>query len=261
VPAEFRDVFRSHQRLCYDLFFHESAGALGDLAADPRHLGGDIGMSGVLQTWTRDLRFHPHIHYLVPGGALSDTGWVRPKNADILVPAKPLAVRMRNRVRAALKAADFKLYLSIPHQAWRKPWNVDARPVGSGDTAFGYLARYIQKTALDSARILNVSDHGVTIGWSDRESGQARTAALSGHEFLRRFLQHVLPRGFVRVRHFGYLSAAARQRYDRLRALLRAGAVRLVLADKPLHCCPACGADAMQFLFVLRPCHSRAPPI
>ena len=90
-------------------------------------------MTGVLQTWTRDLRYHPHIHYLVPGGALTHTGWVRPKNASILVPAKPLAVRMRNRFRDALKAADFKLYLTIPAKAWRKPWNVDARPVGRGD--------------------------------------------------------------------------------------------------------------------------------
>ena len=261
VPSEFRGLFRSHQRLCYDLFFHESAGALSDLAADPRHLGGAIGMTGVLQTWTRDLRYHPHIHYLVPGGALTEKGWVRPRNPAILVPAKPLAVRMRNRFRAALKAADFKLYQTIPHQAWRKPWNVDARPVGSGAKAFEYISRYIQKTALDSARILSVTDHGVTIRWTDRESAQPRTARLTGEAFLHRFLQHVLPRGFVRVRHFGYLSAAACERYQCLRALLRAGAVRLLLPDQPVRCCPGCGGSAMQFLFVLRPSRSRAPPL
>jgi hypothetical protein len=98
--------------------------------------------------------------------------------------------------------ADFKLFCSVPSKAWRKPWNVDARPVGRGDTAFGYLARYIQKTALDSARILDVTDAHVTIAWIDRQSGQRRTAQLTGGEFLRRFLQHVLPKGFVRVRHF-----------------------------------------------------------
>jgi hypothetical protein len=261
VPSEFRALFRSHQRLCYDLFFRESAGALADLAADPRHLGGAIGMTGVLQTWTRDLRYHPHIHYLVPGGAVSATGWVRPKNADVFVPAKPLAVRMRNRFRNALKAADFKLCLTIAQSAWRKPWNVDARPVGSGARAFEYIARYVQKTALDSARIVDVTAHGVTIAWTDRQSGQPRTALLTGEAFLHRFLQHVLPRGFVRLRHFGYLSAAACDRYQRLRALLRAGAVRLLLPDAPARCCPGCGAGAMQFLFCLRPGHSRAPPI
>ena len=261
MPSEFRNLFRSHQRLCYDLFFRESAGALADLAADPGHLGGTIGMTGVLQTWTRDLRYHPHIHYLVPGGALTERGWVRPKNAGVLVPAKPLAVRMRNRFRAALKAADFKLYLTLPATAWRKPWNVDARPVGSGAKAFEYIARYIQKTALDSGRILKVTDHGVTIGWIDRESDQRRSAVLTGHDFLNRFLQHVLPRGFVRVRHFGFLSAAARGRYQRLRALLRAAAVRVILPDAPVRCCPGCGGSAMQFLYVLRPSRSRAPPL
>jgi len=259
IPAEFRELFRSHQQLCYELFFRESAGALSDLAADPRHLGGQIGMTGVLQTWTRDLRYHPHIHYLVPAGALTKSGWVRPKNPDILVPAKPLAVRMRNRFRAALKAADFKLYLTIPHKAWGKPWNADARPVGGGATAFGYLARYIQKTAFDAARLVRVDDDTVTVRWNDRESGEARTLALSGGEFLRRFFQHVLPRGFMRVRHFGFLSAAARERYQRLRTLLRAGAVRLVLPEKPVRCCPGCGGGLL-FMCAIRPRHSRAPP-
>ena len=113
VPSEFRELFRRHQKLCYTLLFRESAGALGDLAADPQHLGGELGMSGILQTWTRDLRYHPHIHYLVPGGALTSTGWVRPRHPNILVPAKPLAVRMRNRFRSALKAAE--MIQSPPH--------------------------------------------------------------------------------------------------------------------------------------------------
>ena len=99
------------------------------------------------------MRYHPHIHYLFPGGALTKTGWVRPRHPNIPVPAKPLAVRMRNRFRAALKAADFKLYLTVPHQAWAKPWNADAREVGSGARAFAYVARYLQKTALDASRI------------------------------------------------------------------------------------------------------------
>ena len=260
VPSEFRNLFRSHQRLCYDLFFGESAGALSDLAADPQHLGGQIGMTGVLQTWTRDLRYHPHLHYLVPGGAISATGWVRPRNPEILLPVKPLAVRMRNRFRAALKVTDFKLYQTIAHQAWRKPWNVDARPVGSGARAFEYLARYVQKTALDAARLVTITDQDVSIVFTDRESGQRRTVVLTGEEFLRRFLQHVLPRGFVRVRHFGYLSAAACGRYQRVRALLRAGAVRLLLPEAPPHCCPVCGFDAMRFLGVSRHGQCRAPP-
>jgi Putative transposase/Transposase zinc-binding domain len=259
VPSEFRSFFRAHQRLCYDLFFRESAGALADLAADPRHLGGSIGLSGVLQTWTRELRFHPHIHYLVPAGALTAIGWVRPKNPDILLPVKPLAVRMRNRFRAALKAADFKLYLTLPSKAWAKAWNVDARAVGSGERAFEYLARYTQKTALDAARILKVTERTVTIGWIDRQSGRRRTAALEGHQFLRRFLQHVLPRGFVRLRHFGFLSPAARDTYQHIRWLLEAPATRQLPKELAPPCCSACG-QPLRFLCVLRPSQPRAPP-
>ena len=258
VPSEFRELFRRHPKLCYTLLFRESAGALTDLAADPRHLGGELGMTGILQTWTRDLRYHPHIHYLVPGGALTSTGWGRPRHPNVLVPAKPLAVRMRNRFRAALKAADFKLYLSLPHTVWRKPWNADAREVGSGAKAFEYVARYVQKTALDASRITAVDEDRVSFRWTDRESGNERITRLSGEEFIRRFLQHVLPRGFMRVRHFGWLSAAAKERYARVRGLLRAGEAVLMLPDKPAICCPACGC-AMKFLHALRP-RARPPP-
>ena len=259
IPAEFRELFRANQELCYDLLFRESAAALSTFAADPRHLGGDIGMTGVLQTWTRDLRYHPHIHYLVPGGAVTPTGWIRPKHPDFLVSPKPLAVHMRNRMRSALKEADFKLYLTLPSKAWRKPWNCDLRPVGSGAKAMEYVARYVQKTALDAARIIAISEHNVSYKWTHRESGEKRITTVKGHEFLRLFLQHVLPRGFRRVRHFGYLSAAAKERYERLRSLLRAGAIVLLLPEKTAVCCEACG-QAMTFLYDTRLRHRARPP-
>lgn len=258
VPSEFRAMFRSHQELCYDIFFRECAAALMDLARDPKLLGGDIGMTGVLQTWTRDLRYHPHLHFLVPAVALTADGIVRPKNGDILVPVKPLAVRVRNRMREALKAADFPLYCTASAQAWRRPWNVDARPVGRGDTAFGYLARYVQKTTLDSARITEVTDTHVSFAWIHRESGQRRVQTLEGGAFLHRFLQHVLPRGFVRVRHFGFLSAAAKARFARVRALLGApAAVAVIVPPTPAPACPCCQRP-MSFVSCHRP--ARGPP-
>jgi len=259
IPAEFRALFRANQELCYDLLFRESAAALCTFAADPQHLGGDIGMTGVLQTWTRDLRYHPHIHYLVPGGAVTATGWTRPKHPGVLVPAIPLAVHMCNRMRAALKEANFKLYLTIPPKAWQKPWNTDARPVGSGAKAMEYVARYVQKTALDAARIIALSEHSVSYRWTHRESGQKLITTVKGMEFLRLFLQHVLPRGFRRVRHFGYLSAAAKARYERLRSLLKAGAIVLILPEKTAMCCEACG-KAMTFLHAIRHHHRARPP-
>lgn len=280
VPWEFRDLFRRHPKLCYGLLFRESAAALTDLAADARHLGGELGMTGILQTWTRDLRYHPHIHYLVPGGALTKTGWVRPRHPNVLVPAKPLAVRMRNRFRNALKTADFKLCLTLPHKAWRKPWNADAREIGSGARAFEYVARYVQKTAIDTSRLTAVDDHGVTFRWTDRQSGREQRTTLPGEEFLRRFLQHVLPRGLIhsvhpcgaapsspsvsaalrltRVRHYGWLSPAAEERYARVRHLLRAGDIVLILPAKPEIVCPCCG-HAMTFFHTLRT-RARPPP-
>ncbi len=178
---------------------------------------------------------------------------------NFIVPAIPLAVHMRNRMRRALKTADFKLYLTIPAKAWKKPWNCDARPVGSGAKAMEYVARYVQKTALDAARIISINEHSVSYRWTQRESGQTRSTTLKGHEFLRLFLQHVLPRGFRRVRHFGYLSAAAKDRYERLRDLLRAGASSMLQLDKPAVCCSACG-QAMTFLRAMRHAHRARPP-
>ena len=122
-----------------------------------------------------------------------------------------------------------------------------------------YVARYVQKTALDAARIISINEHSVSYKWTHRESGQTRITTVKGHEFLRLFLQHVLPRGFRRVRHFGYLSAAAKDRYERLRDLLRAGAIRLLQLDKPEVCCSACG-QAMTFLRATRHAHRARPP-
>ena len=141
---------------------------------------------------------------------------------------------------------------------WAKPWNADAREVGSGAKAFEYLARYVQKTALDSSRITAVDEDSVRFRWTERKSGKEQITKLSGEEFLRRFLQHVLPRGLMRVRHFGWLSPAAKERYARVRGLLRAGEAVLKRPDKVEICCPGCGC-AMKFLHALRP-RARPPP-
>ena len=141
---------------------------------------------------------------------------------------------------------------------WAKPWNADAREVGSGAKAFEYLARYIHKTALDSSRITPVDDDSVRFRWTGRKSGKEQITKLSGGEFLRRCLQHVLPRGLMRVRHFGWLSPAAKESYARVRGLLRAGEAVLKRPDKVEIGCPGCGG-LMKFLHALRP-RARPPP-
>jgi transposase-like zinc-binding protein/putative transposase len=139
LPAQLRALARQHPRQLYSVLFRNSATALQQLAADPRFLGGQIGMVGVLQTWTRDLRYHPHIHYLVPAGArsLAAGRWV-PAKGRVLVHVKPLAKLFRGKVRAALQHLGWAR--EVPLETWRARWVVDCRPVGSGAAALTYLA-------------------------------------------------------------------------------------------------------------------------
>lgn len=139
---------------------------------------------------------------------------------DFLLPQAVLAACFKNRLRRWLEAEPPPLRQAIPARAWRPPWVVDVQPVGRGTTALRYLAAYVQKTSLSARRLVACDAQSVTFTHQDRASGKTRTLRLSGQEFLRRFLQHVLPTGFQRVRHFGWLSPAARQRWQRIHALL-----------------------------------------
>jgi len=220
VPEELRAVMRAHPHPLYAALFAHSAGALADVALTK--LGVELGFTGVLHTWTRQLIYHPHVHYLVPGGGLTPDGlrWKRVSDAQYFLPQRALAARFRNQLRQGLEREHQELLKQIPARAWKQPWVVDVQPVGRGTTALRYLAAYVQKTALSSSRLVACDEHTVTFTHQDRASGQTQTLRLSGPEFLRRFLQHVLPTGFQRVRHYGWLSPAAKKRWQRIHALL-----------------------------------------
>jgi hypothetical protein len=227
IPAELRRIFRSHQRLCYDALFKESASALQDIARRPRYLGGGLGLLGVLHTWSRQLGYHPHVHYLVPGVALREDGTLCfPKDPEYLLPVQRLSSRFRVRLRQRLRAVDPALFAKVPKQAWRKPWVVHSQFAGRGRPALSYLSRYISKTAISSARLLGQDDRTVTFSYRQSGSNAERTLTLTGEDFLRRFLQHVLPKGFRRVRTYGWLSPAAKERFERVCTLLNAAIVR-----------------------------------
>lgn len=258
VPEELREVIRAHAKELYAALFRESAGALADVARTK--LGIELGFTGVLHTWTRQLIFHPHLHYLVPGGGLTPDGlrWKRVREAEFFLKDSVLAARFKNRLRQWLEAEHQDMLRQIPARAWRQPWVVDVQPVGRGQTALRYLAAYVQKTALSATRLVGCDEHTVTFTHQDRASGETRTLRLSGQEFLRRFLQHVLPTGFQRVRHFGWLSPAARKRWQRLHALLDwKPAVPLIAAPAPCWApqCPRC-QKPMRLLGTF----ARAPP-
>jgi hypothetical protein len=267
VPSEFRAFFYAHQRIAYDLFFKTSSNALLELGRDPRHLGGEMGFTGVLHTWRRDLGYHVHIHYLVPAGASGPHGWVQPKQAGYLLCAPVLATVMRNRFRDALRKEHPALWRALPNGVWKRPWNVNLRAVGSGAKAFGYLARYVQKTAIDTKRIIKCDSKNVTYTWIDRQSQRRRVATVPGADFIQRFVQHVLPRGLVRVRHYGYLASAAKRKLAKVREQLgmptpggtEPSAPASVPAMPAGACCKKC-AQPLKFQ-AFEPCPKRSPGI
>jgi Putative transposase/Transposase zinc-binding domain len=222
VPEALRLFLRSHQQLGLDLLFACSAQALQDLAANPRHLGAQLGLLGVLHTWSRTLVYHPHIHYLVPGGGLTADGrrWVAARN-HFLLPVKALGAHCRTLFQKRLQKEQPELFVQVPAQVWQRHWNVDSRPAGTGENALRYLARYVFKTATANRKVELLPAGRVR--WRYRESRSGRPAAitLAALDFLSRFLQHILPRGFARVRTFGWLHPAAKVRANRVRALLR----------------------------------------
>ena len=225
VPEQLRALIRSHPEECYAAMFAAHTSALADVLRDK--LGGGGAWTSVLHTWTRQLIFHPHIHSVAAGCVITAEGVPRiVKKRDYLVPHALLGARWRDALHAQLRAlressaAFCEAYDAIPEATWTRKWVIDIQAVGSGEKAMNYLARYVQKTALDSARIVAFDEASVTISWHDRETKARRQAKLSGHEFLRRFLQHVVPTGFMRIRHCGYYAPNAHKRYGALCALL-----------------------------------------
>lgn len=206
VPEELRDFIRSHQRICYAALFAASSDAMKKLCLDPRHVGGDLpGFFGVLHTWGRQLQYHPHIHYVVPGGAIStaDGRWRR-SGEHFFVPVKALSAIFRAKFMERMKKAG--LAGSVPQEVWQKSWNVNSQAVGKSETSIKYLAPYVFRVAISDSRIMKVADGRVFFKYKKHGSNRLRTMDLDALEFIRRFLQHVLPTGFMKVRYYGFMS-------------------------------------------------------
>jgi hypothetical protein len=219
LPSELRRVARSRQKQVYDLFFRTSAEAIQQLARDPRFVGGQMGLVGVLHTWGRNLSYHPHIHFLIPGGGLAADGqtWLPSRNS-FLLPVKALSRIVRAKFRDALRQTH--LFDLVPAPVWRQAWVVHCQPVGSGLPALKYLAPYIFRVAISNNRILALAEGKVTFRYRASDTGKLRTCTCAAEEFIRRFLQHVLPKGFVKVRYYGFLASGCRQRLASIRQQL-----------------------------------------
>jgi hypothetical protein len=265
LPSGLREIARSNQRAIYNLLFRASAAATQKLAQDQRFVGGQIGMIGILHTWGRNLNYHPHVHYLVPGGGLGDDGqsWL-PSREDFLVHVKPLSILFRAKFRDALKKTE--LFTLVPAETWQQEWVVHCQPVGNGAAALKYLAPYIFRVAISNGRILKLADGKVTFRYTESGTNKPRLCTLAAEEFIRRFLQHVLPKGFVKVRYYGFFSSGSRHRLRQVRRLLCAQVAPEPEKPSPetasnsevTCCCPQCG-QVMRLVQTVKPYRLRPP--
>ena len=220
LPDQLRPLARSHQKTVYALLMKSAAAALLTLARDVRYVGGRLGCLAVLHTWTRDLRYHPHVHLLVTAGGLSadGTAWIAPTHSHYLVPVQALSRIFRAKMCAALNHAG--LLDQVPRQIWPTPWVVHCQHAGRGQTVLDYLGRYLFRVAIANSRLERIQDGQVTFRYRDNRPQHVRRVTLSGVAFLQRFLQHVLPRGCTKVRYYGIWSPTCRRQLDQARAIL-----------------------------------------
>jgi hypothetical protein len=273
VPEELRDALRRHQKAGYGALIKLTAGTIVDLARDRRWLGATPGVLAVLHTWTQRLIFHPHVHCLVTGGGLSDDGttWKEARNT-FLFPKSALATVVRARLRDAF--AKLWPKIELPRHVWQIPWVVHIAPWGHGEHAvLDYLARYVFRIAITNNRIRAVDTDTVTWRYTDRAAKRQPTETVPGHEFMRRFLQHVLPAGFHKVRYCGLWHSARRGHLDNLRNLLRLhqpaahttadpdlnGPAENTDTAPQLRRCPHCQSSHLRLLCRLSPIRPRAP--
>jgi hypothetical protein len=273
VPQELRPLVRAHPRECYPAMFAAAAATLRELARNPKHVGSDrLGFTGVLHTWGRNLSYHPHLHFLVPGGALSQDGqaWL-PSRVDFFVPVKAASAVFRAKFLDAL--ADSGLADQARQAVGDKDWVVHSQAVGDGRQALRYLAPYVFRVAISNRRLVKVEPGPdglgrVTFSYRKREDGRYRTMTVTAEEFIRRFLQHVLPSGLQKVRHFGFAHPRQKTDWQWLQMLVTATlneVYELLVAAKPVPVthrprCPDCGGPLTFLGFIPAQHRSREAP-
>ncbi|MGH8519092.1 MAG: IS91 family transposase, partial [Panacagrimonas sp.] len=278
LPPKIAAIAYQNKAVIYDLLFKASSETLLTIAADPKRLGAKIGFTSVLHTWGSAMTHHPHVHMIVPGGGLSPDGskWIS-STEDFLLPVPVLTRMFRGKMLALLKSAhaDGRLEFFGPHadladptrfKAYLEPlydakWYVYAkRPFAGPEAVLAYLARYTHRVAISNKRLIAADDKGVTFTYKDYRiegPGRYKTMTLAPGEFIRRFMLHVLPKGFHRIRHYGLLASSCTkaETLARARALItvatppkpsqttqQSAADNSATTDKPAHPCPCCGA-------------------
>jgi predicted RNA-binding Zn-ribbon protein involved in translation (DUF1610 family) len=236
LPHELIPLARQNPRLVYNLLFRAASQTLLSIAADPKRLGARLGFLAVLHTWNQKLLAHPHLHCLVPAGGLAfdQSRWIPCRHRRFFLPVKVLAAKFRGQFLALLRRAyrrgqrqlsgpllplqDRKAFAHFTWSLQQKQWVVYAKkPLAGPQQVIRYLAHYTHRVAISNGRLLRFENGQVTFRWRDSAHGnKQKVMTLPAFEFMRRFLLHVLPRGFVKIRHFGYLANRERKRTLRL---------------------------------------------
>ena len=292
LPAPIGDIAYQNKAVIYDILFKASAETLITIAADPKHLGARVGVTSVLHTWGSALTHHPHVHMIVPGGGISlgrlalgvVPARLLPAGARALAPVPPAvpgeahsprtrpAVSVLRQSRSARRGTAFAAYLAPLRKT---EWVVYAkRPFGGPEAVLAYLSRYTHRVAISNSRLIALDDAGVTFKWKDyRAKGRERVKVmtLATDEFIRRFLIHVLPRGFHRIRHYGLFASSTRaDNIARARELLNVPAPQAEARDADAadgnepqtlsHPCPCCGGRMIIIETFERGCSPRTRP-
>ncbi len=236
LPFELRALTWQRQRKVYTLFFDCVAGVLTNFGLNPKHLGAEIGMTMVLHTHSRRLDFHPHVHVVIPGGGVDERRrqWKK-KKGKYLFNEFALATVFRARFLAALKKAGLSIPKKVP-----KEWVVDCDHVGNGITALKYLSRYLYRGVISEKNIVANQNGRVTFQYVESKTGNTQYRTLSGEDFLQLILQHVLPKGFRRVRDYGFLHGNAKKKLSLVQLILHVFIKKIKCHPRPTFKCPRC---------------------
>lgn len=248
LPYQLRGFVWHHQKWAYQTLFEVAVQTLSSFAHNDQKLGDELGLTGVLHSHSRQLNFHPHVHFIVPGGGLTKNHrFFKRKAGKYLFNGIALSKVFRGKFIAVMKQKGFSLPLNTP-----KDWVAQCEYVGKGESALTYLARYLYRGVISEQNIMKHDNGMVTFQYKDSQSKQWKTRTESAVEFLWLVLQHVLPKGFRRVRDYGFLHGNAKRILQRLQLILKVTVPEIEMKPRKEHNCPCCGLE-MQVIRFIRP--------
>jgi len=267
IPEELHFLCRSNQKLFYPIIFEAASEALKTLLNDPQWAGGKSGFVAVLHTWTRQLLYHPHTHFIVPGGAFDTerNQWNKAQH-KFLIPVLALSDIFRAKFRDLLEKENPQIFEQIHENIWKeKEFVTHSKSVGKGDKALKYLSKYLYKIAISNNRIIKYENEKVTFKYKPSGTNETKYQTVTAIKFMRRFLQHVLPDDFHKIRYFGFLSAGGKKTFEKIQKYFDVKKDKSILPQKSefikreREICPNCKTKMVHLASILR--KTRAPPI